>query len=373
MSKVLSSSTTIREWLEILADEVGILDKPEQITVGEAYTLLTHRDGLQSALEDSEIPEAMRQQVEEIDGRLLEKAEVIINAENLPRRRKQRSQEEGASMPAWWWHLDEILDGLCYLKQVPAGTREKALVDLLSEYVQVMEKPLPSVLEETVREEKETYAEDWPKKFLVPSWRYVPTTGFVDFWESLYPTRFRSEEDYRLAEECYSKNVKDVEEITEENLRALFKWKHGQDWEKASWKKKSTFQKAIDNLERLNEFKHFQRVTDAQVEGFLRFLSRITGGRIYKPFFFHICRPLEFALYDQHVYRGWQFLIHSELKEVPNDFEVYKQYNRFFAEHAQKIDSDDRWEARRRLDKALMAFGEYLKRNAQVLQSKEIE
>jgi hypothetical protein len=77
--------------------------------VGEAYTLLTHRDALQSALEDSEIPEAMRQQVEEIDGRLLERAEVIVNAENLPHRRKQRSQEEGASMPAWWWHLDEIL------------------------------------------------------------------------------------------------------------------------------------------------------------------------------------------------------------------------------------------------------------------------
>ena len=164
----------------------------------------------------------------------------------------------------------------------------------------------------------------------------------------------------KLAEACYSKNVEDVEEITEENLRALFNWKHGQDWEEAPSKKKLAFQKAIENLERLNEFKHFQRVTDAQVKGFLRFLSSITGDRIYKPFFFHICRPLEFALYDQHVYRGWQFLIHSELKEVPDDFEVYQQYNGFFAEHAQKIDTDEQWEARRRLDKDLMAFVKYL-------------
>jgi hypothetical protein len=366
MLKVLNSSTTIREWLEILVDEIGILDKPEQIAVGEAYTLLTHRDELQSALEDSEIPEAVRQQVEEIDRRMLEKAEVIINAENLPRRREQRSRERGISTPAWWWHLDEIFDGLRYLKQVPERTREKALVVLLSEYTQVIEKPLPSV-----REEKETYVEYWLTKFLVPSWRYVSTIEFVDFWETLYPTSFRSEEDYRLAEECYSRNVKGVEEITEENVRALFRWQLGQDWEKASWKRKSAFQKAIDNLERLNEFKHLQRVTDAQVEGFLRFLSGITSGRIYKPFFFHICRPLEFALYDQHVYRGWQFLIHLEVKEVPDDFEAYKQYNRFFAEHAQRMDSDDQWEARRRLDKALMAFGKFLKRNAQVLQSKE--
>ena len=367
MLEVLSSRTTVGEWLEILADEIGILDEPEQITVGEAYTLLTHRDELQSALEGSEIPETVRRQVEEIDRRLLEKAEVIINTENLPRRREQRSREKGKSTPAWWWHLDEIFDGLRYLKQVPEPARYKALVVLLSEYRQVIEKPLPSV-----REEDETYAENWLTNFLVPSWKYVPTSEFVDFWEPLYLTRFRSEEEYRLAEERYSRNVKEVEEITEENIHALFRWKLGQDWEKASWKRKSAFQKAIDNLDRLNEFKRLQRVTDAQVEGFLRFLSGITSGRIYKPLFFHICRPLEFALYDQHVYRGWHFLVHFEIKEVPEDFEVYKQYNRFFAEHAQRMDSDDQWAARRRLDKALMAFGTFLKRYAQALKSKEI-
>lgn len=368
MHKVLNKSTGVREWLEILADEVGILDKPEEITVGEAYTLLTHRDALQLALEDSEIPETVRRRVEDIDRRLLEKAEVIINAENLPRRREQCSREEDILMPAWWWHLDEILDGLHYLKQVPEQTREKALVVLLSEYAQVIESPLPSA-----REEKQAYAEeDWLMRFLVPKWKHVSTREFVNFWESLYPASFQSEKEYRLAEECYSKNVKDVKEITEDNLRALFKWKHGQDWEQASWKKKLGFQKAIDNLERLNEFKHFQRVTDAQVESFLRFLSRITRGRIYKPFFFHICRPLEFALYDQHVFRAWQFLIHLGIQEVPDDFEVYKQYNRFFAEHVQKIDTDEQWEARRSLDKALMAFGQFLKRNARIFQSKEI-
>jgi hypothetical protein len=39
-------------------------------------------------------------------------------------------------------------------------------------------------------------------------------------------------------------------------------------------------------------------------EGIPSILSdEITNGPVYRPFFFHICRPFEFALYDQHTYR----------------------------------------------------------------------
>jgi hypothetical protein len=367
MHKVLSYATDVEEWLEVLAAEVGILDRPEQITVGEIYTLLSHRDELQSALEDSEILETVWQRVEEVDWRLLEKAEVIINAENLARRREQHSREEGLPVSAWWWHLDEILAGLRYLGQVPEQPRKRALAAMFPKYMRAIETTLPSV-----REGQETYGKDWLINFLIPDWNYVSIAEFVSFWESLYPASFPSEEKYRSAEECYSKNVRDVEVITEENLRALFRWKHGQTWEKASGKKKAAFEKAMENIERLNEFKHYQHVTDKQVEDFLRFLSRITRRPIYKAFFFHICRPFEFALYDQHVYCSWQFLVYLEIKERPDDFEVYKQYNKFFSEWAQKLDTTDLWEARRRLDKALMAFGQFIKRNAVTFQSKEI-
>jgi chromosome condensin MukBEF ATPase and DNA-binding subunit MukB len=107
--RVLSSATTVEEWLEILADEVDILNEPEQTTVGEVYTLLTHRDELQSRLQDTEGSEAIQQRVEEIDRRLLEKAEVIADAEDLPHHREQRSRAEGVRVFAWWWHLDEAV------------------------------------------------------------------------------------------------------------------------------------------------------------------------------------------------------------------------------------------------------------------------
>jgi hypothetical protein len=151
MCKALSDTTTVEEWLNVLAAEVGILDEPSQITAGEIYTLLAHRDELQAALGE-EISEVARQRVEEIDRHLLQKAEVIASAEDLARRREQRSRGEGLPVSAWWWHLDEILAGLRYLRQAPELPRKEALVALFPEAMRVTEKPLP-----LARERRETY------------------------------------------------------------------------------------------------------------------------------------------------------------------------------------------------------------------------
>jgi uncharacterized protein YuzE len=198
--------------------------------------------------------------------------------------------------------------------------------------------------------------------FLVPASRQAPIEEFVEFWIPHYRQTKYPEHQYR-------ENVQ-VEHLKEENLKKLFEWKLGREVETTA----RSFRQAIDNARRrigvLNDFKQ-HRLT---AEEFLQFLSdEITTGRVYRPFFFHICRPFEFALYDQHTYRSWQFLTYSEIRELPDDFEAYKQYNRFFLGQAQRLDAPDQWEARRRLDKALMAFGEFLKRNAQVIQSKEIK
>ncbi len=152
MCKALSDTTTVEEWLNVLAAEVDILDEPSQITAGEVYTLLAHRDELQSALGDGETSEAVRQRVEEIDRCLLQKAEVIVSAEDLARRREQRSRGEGLPVSAWWWHLDEILAGLRYLSQTPELPRKETLVALFPEAMRVTEKPLP-----LARERRETY------------------------------------------------------------------------------------------------------------------------------------------------------------------------------------------------------------------------
>lgn len=151
MCKALSDTTTVEEWLNVLVAEVDILDEPGQIMAGEIYTLLAHRDELQAALGE-EISEVARQQVEEIDRHLLQKAEVIASAEDLARRREQRSRGEGLPVSAWWWHLDEILAGLRYLRQAPELPRKEALVALFPEAMRVTEKPLP-----LARERRETY------------------------------------------------------------------------------------------------------------------------------------------------------------------------------------------------------------------------
>jgi hypothetical protein len=151
MCKALSDTTTVEEWLNVLAAEVDILDEPSQIMAGEIYTLLAHRDELQAALGE-EISEVARQRVEEIDRHLLQKAEVIASAEDLARRREQRSRGEGLPVSAWWWHLDEILAGLRYLRQAPELPRKEALVALFPEAMRVTEKPLP-----LARERRETY------------------------------------------------------------------------------------------------------------------------------------------------------------------------------------------------------------------------
>jgi uncharacterized protein YuzE len=194
--------------------------------------------------------------------------------------------------------------------------------------------------------------------------KQVALDDFVKFWEP----RFSGREDL---EDWYRENIIEVENLKEENLKALFEWKLDRKIERVARNYRRAFEKARMKIGELNKFKHHS-LTE---EDFLHFLSNeITNGPIYQPFFFHICRPLEFALYDQHVYRAWQFLVHWEIKEVPNDFKAYKQYNEFFSKQAQVLATslNDRWIARRKLDKALMAFGQFIKRNAEVLQSKEI-
>jgi len=199
--------------------------------------------------------------------------------------------------------------------------------------------------------------------FLIPEFKQVPIEKFVEFWKPHYRQTKYPESQYRENAE--------VDYLEEENLKKLFEWKLGREIGKTAEKFRRAIYRASPEISSLNDFKH-RRLEEQE---FLKFLSskKITEGRIYQPFFFHICRPLEFALYDQHVYRSWQFLVHSEIKEVPNDFEEYKRYNEFFSEQARKIHAADQWEARRRLDKALLTFGKFLKQNAYLLQSKETE
>ena len=163
---------------------------------------------------------------------------------------------------------------------------------------------------------------------------------FVKFWSQLY--------DYPN-EHLYTKNI--GKKPTEDRLLALFEWKIGERfWE---FKQDSIRVNFIDRLGELEERASVQTVK--QLLGAFQH-----GGAIYRIFWLHCLQPKRFPIFDQHVYRAMKFVQTGAINEIPKS-EVKKidsyirEYIPFFAKF------DDQRFTDREVDKALWAFGAFIK------------
>jgi hypothetical protein len=172
---------------------------------------------------------------------------------------------------------------------------------------------------------------------------------FTEFWALRY-----ADPNERL----YTANI-NCPHHTTETLSALFKWKIG------AWLFPRTLDRTLRPhfLSRIEEARALPPYISAP--DFLHIFR--DGGPIYRIFWLHCWHPRRFPIYDQHVHRAMVFIQHGrveELGEYSDEAKVAKYrecYIRFFETFRDvgiPFDLESDGVPSRKVDRALMAFGQ---------------
>jgi len=182
---------------------------------------------------------------------------------------------------------------------------------------------------------------------------------FLEFWERVYDNinlNIRDSEDY-------DKNIQMekgiLHNLNVHNIKQLFNWKN--ESKKLSKNKEIIVDKVIDKLKEINDFRLKKKVDWNDYEQFYaKVVLKCTQGIIWGPFIVHISHPLFFPIIDQHVVRAYCFISEGKkINNIPNSkkiSQVYREYTEFFKSLKSKTEKSSRI-----IDKALWAFGKYLK------------
>lgn len=169
--------------------------------------------------------------------------------------------------------------------------------------------------------------------------KLAPTekSEFVEFWSRQY---------YYKDESLYAQNI--GQSLTEQSVNALFRWKNGR---RLSMQKQQSIEEHF--VGRLNELNQFTGSFNPKA-----FLNYFQGsGPIWRIFFLHIFRPQTFPIFDQHVFRAMKFIETGVASELPHDHaKCLKLYDDYLLFHDKFAQHDGRT-----VDKALWAFGKFLK------------
>jgi hypothetical protein len=183
-------------------------------------------------------------------------------------------------------------------------------------------------------------------RFLKFEAKHCGPEEFISYWAKFY-------DEGKYPDSDYEKNLMRGGKLEKSNIVPLLEWKNGRP---LSDKKRRIAQRIIRNLEKFNKFRFMEEVSEKDFRQFWDFTSRIVeSGLVWRVYLFHIARPDDYPIIDQHVLRTYHFLTKGEITEPKQLLETYLSYRDFFFELARK--SGKRY---REVDKALMSFGQYL-------------
>lgn len=169
---------------------------------------------------------------------------------------------------------------------------------------------------------------------------------FIEFWAQFY-------DEGKYPDSIYKANLNINGNLQKDNIIPLLEWKNGQPLSKA---KKNIANKIIKNLQKFNDFRAVKTVSQEDFKQFWELVSNIVKtGLIWKVYLFHIARPNDYPIVDQHVLRAHRYLTTGKIAEPPQTLETYNTYKNFF----HKITKES-GKKPREVDKALMTFGQYL-------------
>lgn len=163
---------------------------------------------------------------------------------------------------------------------------------------------------------------------------------FVVFWSKQY---------FYEREYLYDENIGKTS-LDKGSVWKLFRWKNGTE-EIAQMKKQSIKDTYLPQLKKLPSLKSLKDGDN--------YLVTLHGGPIWDIFWLHCINPELFPIFDQHTYRSMAKISGLPLTEIPKArpqiirsyFDKYIPFTKQFT----KV-------TRRDLDKALFAYGRFLKR-----------
>lgn len=174
---------------------------------------------------------------------------------------------------------------------------------------------------------------------------------FVDFWEFQYNYRLAPPDTKKPDPELlYTDNI--GQPLTSARIHELFEWKNGSVL--SAQKRRSVEQHFVAHVPKVNALPQSTNAEQFLLEEFPY------GGAIWRIFWLHCWQPSRFPIYDQHVHRAMVFIEQQLLEEIPKqDTEKVQQYLTRYLPFHQKFQGINQ----RSLDKALWAYGKFIKAN----------
>lgn len=168
----------------------------------------------------------------------------------------------------------------------------------------------------------------------------VNKAGFIKFWSEQY-----TDSNKKL----YENNI--GHKLTEKRILELFKWKNGGNLSKLKEKSVKT-----------NYIFGSQTIPKNPSIDFLKMFLNKPGRAIWRIFWLHCNLPKQFPIYDQNVHRAMAQLKGWKKVEIPQSdrakIDMYLEHYVKFYRQLNSACSDNK----RRIDKALWAYGDFLKR-----------
>lgn len=193
---------------------------------------------------------------------------------------------------------------------------------------------------------------------------------FVNCWASYYR--------YSVKKMTLSGKVSDEEidyfseinfnnDLTQENVINLLRWKDPKYLSNHilsgpnEGSSNDRVDRVVDKLSELNQFRRSEITSD----DFKKITSQFfPNGIIWEIFIFHICKPLSYPIADQHVFRSYHYHNNCQLNDGWEKYEKYRKYfHGMFKMMPETI--GDELHRRKKLDNALMAYGQFLKKYGQ--------
>jgi len=176
-------------------------------------------------------------------------------------------------------------------------------------------------------------------EFFIVEQRSVSPEKFITFWSR----RYSYPNEY-----LYDENI--GKELTEERVWKLFAWKN-ETGEAMAPKKRDLIE--ANYISKLAGLPTLSSIPDGR-----GYLKSLPGGAIWGIFWLHIINPKVFPIFDQNTYRSMAAITGLARPEIPtsNTSKIETYFEKYVPFQA-SLDHPDR----RSVDKALFAYGQFLK------------
>lgn len=195
----------------------------------------------------------------------------------------------------------------------------------------------------------------------------VRVVQFVECWERYYRGDIRLPNSDEVIDYFAELNL--GHELSERNLIRLLRWKdqrmltHPMHASSGGQNPNPRVARVLREIQSINRFRKAD-VSDLDFKNVTQ--SVFPNGIIWQLFLFHIARPWEWPIADQHVFRSYSVLYSAA---APVNIDTFHTYVRSFNDLADMFryclgvnnnDLANVVKANKRLDNALMAFGQFL-------------